>query len=177
MRKKKEKYSDSRNAAKILLADNFFPDDDAEKLFHIGHSLQFVQKEYGEEVDNFNLTKPNIDQVFSQILREDIMVDEDRSGVFRKPMCGIHFEAFDSIDEWCFVVSLDKTETLFNYYSHESGVQYAYQDYRFNYRNFFEWKLEGSIVLKQNQCIIFRPWIFHSIENGLIQYYRLLKKK
>jgi len=41
----------------------------------------------------------------------------------------------------------------------------------------FEWDIYTNILLEPNQGVIFRPWLFHSIENGLVQYYRLVNKK
>lgn len=166
----------SRNMVKLILADNFFPGDDANRLFWVTKSLPFVQKEYGQEIDNFNLIQPGLEPVFNTALGSDYVLDEERSGVFRQSMTGVHFEGFDAADEWCFAISLDPMETVFNYYSHSSGAQYATQDYKFNYRNLFEWKLDGSIMLKQNQGVFFRPWLFHSIENCVVQYFRLVRK-
>jgi len=40
-----------------------------------------------------------------------------------------------------------------------------------------EWDVCVNIRLEANQGVIFRPWLFHSIEDGLVQYYRLLGKK
>ena len=168
---------DSKLMVKMVLADNFFPDDDAEKLYHITKSLQFVQKEFGEEIEHFNLIKPGIEEVFSHILGEEVEIVEEYSGIFRRPtLTGVHFEGFDSPEEWCFIVSLDSVETHFNVYKHASGAENSLQGYKFNYRNFFEWEYDINLSLKRNQAVFFRPWLFHSIQDGLIQYYRLRKK-
>jgi len=44
-------------------------------------------------------------------------------------------------------------------------------------RNLFEWDVCVNIRLEQNQGVIFRPWLFHSVEDGIVQYYRLIGKK
>lgn len=168
---------------KLIHADNFFPQDDANRLFLITKNLQFVEKQYGLEVDNFNLVFPGLNPIFSKVIGEEVTVDENRSGVFRRPMnCIIHFEEFDDLSEWCFIVALEPT--TFNLYNHlEDGplskvnARSALDGYRFNYRNMMEWDVCVNIRLEQNQGVIFRPWLFHSIEDGLVQYYRLIGKK
>jgi hypothetical protein len=52
--------------AKLIHADNFFVPEEAERLLLISRSLQFTEKEYGLEVDQFNLTFPNLDPIFSK---------------------------------------------------------------------------------------------------------------
>ena len=89
--------------------------------------------------------------------------------------CIIHFEAFDSLNEWCFVVALERT--TFNLYHHVSGAKSALDGYKFNYRNLFEWDYDVNILLQPNQGIFFRPWLFHSLENGIIQYYKILTEE
>ena len=161
---------------KLIQADDFFPHDDVEKLRNLGNSLPKVEKEYGLEVENFNFIVPNLEPVFSNILGQPITIDKDRSGVFRKPMnCIIHFEGFDDPSEWCFMIALEPT--TFNLYHHLSGAKTALEGYKFNYRNLFEWDYNTNILLKPNQGVFFRPWLFHSVEDGLVQYYRLKGKE
>jgi hypothetical protein len=158
---------------KLLHADNFFPQDDVKKLYNIANALPFIEKEYGREIDQFNMVFPGLNPVFSRLLGESVVVDEERSGVFRRPMnCLIHFEGFDSPREWCFLVALEST--TFNLYHHKSGAQSALDGYKWNYRNLFEWDYDVNILLRPNQGVFFRPWLFHSIEDGLVQYYRIL---
>lgn len=162
--------------AKLIHADNFFRPEAIASLVSISRGLTFVDKEYGKEVENFNLVFPDLDDMFSKLVGESVTVDDDRSGVFRRPdNCLIHFEGFDSTDEWCFIVALENT--TFNLYHHLSGAESALDGYHFNYRNLFEWDYDVNILLKPNQGVIFRPWLFHSVENGLVQYYRLVGKK
>ena len=171
------------NVVKLIHADDFFPADDAHKLYMIASNLQFVEKQYGLEIDNFNLIFPGLDPVFSKVIGEEVTIDKDRSGIFRRPMnCIIHFEEFDDLTEWCFIVALEPT--TFNLYNHlENGplskvnARSALDAYKFNYRNMFEWDVCVNIRLEPNQGVIFRPWLFHSIEDGLVQYYRLIGKK
>lgn len=159
---------------KLLQADNFFKQEDVSTLKNVAHSLRFIPKEYGEEIDNFNLVIPDLDPVFSALLAEQVTVDAENSGVFRKPTFGIHFESFESLHDWVFIVALEKT--TFNLYHHLSGAKTALDGYNFNYQNFFEWDYHTNILLEPNEGIIFRPWLFHSLEDGLVQVYRLKGK-
>jgi len=126
------------NVVKLIHADNFFPGDDANRLLMISRNLNYVEKQYGLEIDNFNLVFPGLDPVFSKVVGEEVTVDEPRSGIFRRPMnCIIHFEEFDSLDEWCFIVALEPT--TFNLYNHlEDGpmskvnARSALEGYKFN---------------------------------------------
>jgi hypothetical protein len=104
----------------------------------------------------------------------DVTVIDERSGVFRKPKQFVHFEGFDSFNEWIFVVALQ--QSTFNIFEHQSGATSAIDGYKFNYMNLFEWDLTVNYVLKPGQGILFRPWLFHSFDNGLIQSFRLNEK-
>lgn len=173
---------------KLLLADNFYPEDDAIKLYHVIDNLQFVPKEYGLEVNDFNLIFPGLEPIFSRVIGEEIFIDEERSGLFRKPLHHqVHFESFDSLDEWCFIIALQPT--TFNLWHHlekpihqtdgmpKVDARSALDGYKFNYRNMFEWNIDVNILLEPNQGVIFRPWMFHSLEHGIVQYFRLINKK
>lgn len=176
---------ESRTMVKIIQADNFFVNDDATKLYHLANSLQWVDKEFGKEVDHFNLFTPGIEKTFRKVLHEDVIIHEETSGVFRQPMLIPHFEGFDNIDEWCFVVALEDN-IMFNVYHHldpkeeyfgQVDAYTALDGYRFNYRNMHEWKYAANYELNTNQAIFFRPWMFHSFSGGIIHYYRLIPKK
>ena len=159
---------------KLLQADNFFKEEDVQVLFNAASNLPYVEKEYGMEVEHFNLVIPGLDPVFSKLLAEEVTVDEGNSGVFRKPAFGIHFESFESLSDWVFVVALERT--TFNLYHHLSGARTALDGYHFNYKNFMDWDYHTNILLQPNEGVIFRPWLFHSLEDGLVQVYRLKGK-
>lgn len=166
-----------RTRVKIILADNFYPQNDAEILYNVTLDLNYEETDYGWEVPQFNWVQAGVHEVCEHVIGEPLVMDKELSGSFRKPMHGIHFEGFRHPDEWCFVVSLDYTECVFNYYKHMSGAQNALEGYKFSYKNLFEWQLEGSIILKRNQGVFFRPWMFHSMEHGLVQYFRFITVK
>lgn len=165
---------------KLLHADNFFEQESINRLVAIASNLPFVQKEYGEEIDQFNMVPPDLDPVFSRLLGEPVTVVDELSGVFRKPILNIHFESFSTPNDWCFIIALEKT--TFNIYNHiaDYGVvnaRSALDGYKWNYRNMFEWDVHTNIQLEPNQGVIFRPWLFHSAVGGLTQFYRLTRKE
>jgi len=173
----------SRSMVKLIHADNFFPEGDAENLRSSASEMNFIQKEYGYELADFNMIFPDIELVFNKVLGERISVDPIRSGVIRKPFNNaIHFESFESPDEWCFFVALEPT--TINLWHHiddptmgelsDADSRSVFEGARFNYRNLFEWKIHTNILLEQNQGIFIRPWVFHSLESGMVQYYRLI---
>ena len=159
---------------KLLQADNFFKDEDVQIMFNATNNLQFVEKEHGLEIENFNMVIPDLDPLFSKLLADDIQVDDENSGIFRKPTFGIHFESFESLSDWVFIVALERT--TFNLYHHLSGAKTALDGYHFNYQNFLEWDYHTNILLQPNEGIFFKPWLFHSLEEGLVQVYRLKGK-
>lgn len=167
---------------KFILAEKFFPPSDADKYCSIVSGLNFTKSDYGEEVKNFNLLFPNIETIFSNVLGQEVDIDRERSGVFRKPLVSIpHFHGFDSLNEWCFAVALEPT--TFSLFHHLRNGEYGNVDartaldgYKFNYRNMMEWNINTSIEISTNDGIFWRPWLFHSFENGLIQHYRILCK-
>lgn len=174
----------SRRMVKLIHADQFFPGRDAENLRAVAQGLRFVETRHGQEVENFNLIFPDSEQIFHKVLGERVTVDVKKSGVLRRPSHNlIHFEDFASTEEWCFMVALEPTTVNFWYHidgSEKPGewgtvnAKHALEGTAFNYRNLFEWKIHTNILLETNQCLFYRPWVFHSLEEGLIQYYRLL---
>lgn len=156
---------------KTITVDDFYDMDEARRLFHVANFLPFVTKEYGEEINDFNMVPENADQLFSRALNINMHVIEKDSGVFRKPVHFIHFESFEKLNEWIFVVALD--HTTFDLYEHESGVKNALEGYKFNYRNLFEWNHRVNYQLAPSQGILFRPWLFHSFTSGMIQSFKL----
>lgn len=174
----------SRRMIKLIHADGFFPNNDAENLKNLAKNLQFTQQPYGYEVANFNLIFPDSEIILHKVLGERVIVDPKKSGIIRKPNNNvIHFEYFESSEEWCFIVALEPTEVNFWHHINEKEGMgdfskpdgyHALQEINYNYKNLFEWKIHTNIILETNQCLFFRPWVFHSLYDGLVQYYRLI---
>lgn len=160
---------------KIMVVDGFFNQNDAQRLCNIAANLKYESFEFGDQIPHFNMIPENANEMFSSILNTKIEVDEDNSGVFRKPVTWIHFEGFDDTNEWIFVCAL--TETTVNIFEHQSGATTALDEHNFNYRNLFEWDLQIDFVLKPGQGMLFRPWLFHSFNGGLVQLFKLREKE
>lgn len=157
---------------KLLLVDNFYSDEDLFQIRRLASDLKYKETEFGEESD-IKTPINNGDTVFSDFLEGNYRVDKKNSGIFRKPMMKIHFESSSSSDDWIFFIALE--QTTFNLFRHNSGVENATQETNLNYSNFIDWNYTTNILLEPNQGLFFRPWLFHSIQGGVIQYYRLTK--
>lgn len=159
---------------KLISVDGFFTKEEALRLCNITYDLNYEKCDLGKQIPNFNMVPEDANKLFSTILDTNIEVDEDRSGIFRLPELFIHFEEFDSMNEWVFAVALQ--ESIFNVFEHKSGAKNALDNYQLGYRNLFEWDLNINYVLKPGQGVLFRPWLFHSFDTGLIQIFRLKEK-
>lgn len=158
---------------KTITVDGFYSQEEAINLGHVVKNLQFIETEFGKEIPEFNMVSENADELFSKVLKIPVSVIDERSGVFRFPEKGslIHFEGFDALNEWIFVVAIQNS--TFNIFEHKEGSKSALDGYKYNYRNLFEWDLTVNYLLQPGQGIFFRPWIFHSFDSGLIQLFRL----
>jgi hypothetical protein len=166
-----------RTMVKLLHADNFLSPEEAQRAAGVVQGLNFTPKSYGWELENFNMVLTRLEPVMSRVLGERVVIDQQRSGVFRRPLNNvIHFEEFDSLNEWAFVCALEKTTLNLYHHIDSTGTvdaESAIQGYNFNYMNLFEWELHTNILLAPSQGVFFRPWVFHSLDQGLVQYYRL----
>ena len=159
---------------KIISVDGYYSEEQAKSLTAAIFNLTYIESDLGKQIENFNLVPPDANKQFSEILNTTIEVDEE-SGVFRLPANFIHFEEFDDLNEWVFAVALQKS--TFNVFEHLSGVQNAVQGYKnINYRNLFEWDHRINYLLEPGDGILFRPWLFHSFDQGLVQIFRLKEK-
>lgn len=174
-----------RSMVKLLLADGFFADGEAQALSDVIGALRFTPTQYGDEVENFTMVSSDAADKMSVVIGERVEVTPVVSGVFRRPRIGtVRFESFHGLNEWCFAVALEPT--TFNMYKHlasgvgELGVVDAHSaldicnlPYQINYANYFEWDLDVNIRMQPNQGVFYRPWMFHSFEDGLIQRFHL----
>lgn len=159
---------------KLITVDDFYTQEEGYNLSRVILPLmQFERNDFGEDLPNFNMVPNDADEIFSKVLNNKISVDKERSGIFRKPEMSafVHFEEFESIHDWLFVVALDST--TFNVFEHKSGIRNATEGYEFAYRNLFDWNLMNNIILLPGQGVFFRPWLFHSFSSGLIQIFRM----
>jgi hypothetical protein len=155
-----------------MTIDGFYTSESAINISHAILSLDFTEEfDFGKQIPNFNMMdEENVDSMFSSVLNFKVEVDK-KSGYFRIPYQFIHFEEFESSQDWLFIVALESS--TFNLFEHKSGAKTALDNYKFNYRNLFEWDLKVNYLLDPGQGIFFRPWLFHSFCNGLIQIFRV----
>jgi hypothetical protein len=109
-----------------------------------------------------------------------VEVDRPNSGTLRKTLHEIiHFEDFEDLNDWRFVVALDKNE--FKTYNHQDGYK-SFLDYirdeneekpLLEYLNKEHWEVETTIKMSPNDVLFYRPWIFHSFQDGILHYYKL----
>ena len=159
---------------KTITVDGFYTQEQAKDICAATYYLEYKPTEFGKEIPNFNLVPPNMNELISDLLNTKMEVNEN-SGTFRIPQGFIHFEGFDSTNEWLFCVALQ--QSTFNVFEHKSGCSNALQEYKYNYRDLFQWDLMVNHILKPGQGILFRPWLFHSFDIGQIQIFRLKEIK
>jgi hypothetical protein len=167
-----------RTMVKLIHADNFLKRAETENLVNVVQDLRFSPKDYGWELENFNMVMDRLEPLMSKVLGERVVIDHKKSGLFRRPLNNvIHFEESDSANQWAFVCALEKNTINFYHHINQTGqvdAESALQGVHFNYRNLFEWKLHTNVQLEPTQGVFFRPWTFHSLDQGLVQYYRLV---
>lgn len=157
---------------KLITVDGFYDESEADRLCCIARPLQFVEKDFGYEIENFNMVPENADQMFSTMFNSALHVIDEQSGVFRIPKNFIHFEEFDTPNEWMFVCALEKS--FFTVYEHlESKSKHALDKYQLAYRDMLQWDYQAQHQLSPGQGILFRPWLFHSLDHGLVQIFKL----
>jgi hypothetical protein len=166
-------YPVNKSVLNFIHAREFFPKGDAENYkLAVENLLHYYDMPYGKELVDFNMIFPDIDVMFSGLLGDFVSVDENKSGTFRIPYDDlIHFEEFDDLSEWRLAVALE--DVIFKVYSHTSGAKNALEGYNFDYLNKDDWNVETVTILRQNDAIFYRPWIFHSFEKKLIHCYQL----
>ena len=156
---------------KVITVEDFYDQQTANQIATVIENLPMVENEYGQEPENFNMVSDDASEMFSEGLNKNVTVIEEQSGLFRIPKIFIHFESFEYPQDWAFAAAL--RPTTFNIFEHKSGVKTALQEYKFDYKNLFEWDLTVNYQLSPGQAVFFRPWLFHSFHSGLIQTFRL----
>jgi hypothetical protein len=160
---------------KTMTVDGFYTEEGCSNILNTLWDLNFVDSEFGQIIENFNMIPQNFDEVAGKIMNMKFETYMKDSGVFRKPAGFIHFEGFDSTDDWMFMAAIK--ETTINIFEHKSGSESALDNYKLDYNNLFDWNLLVNYVLKPGQGIFFRPWLFHSISSSLVQTFRMKEIK
>lgn len=169
-----------RSAINYIHARDYFPKGEIESLRPLADDVSWVDKKFGKEMENFNLIFKDIDIVLGKMTGDFLEVDKPSSGILRKTLHEvIHFEDFDDLNDWRFVVAMDPNE--FKTYIHKDGyksfVEYLKDQSEekpiLEYMNKEHWEEETIIKMKPNDVLFYRPWVFHSFQDGIIHYYKL----
>ena len=133
-------------------------------------SLTFLNSDLGDEIENFNLNEPTTIKAIENELGYKVKI-KDNSGCIRKPYPFVHFESFDTIDEWVICAPIQPTtfithkhlETEATYVFHMQDVSLHIADYA----DKAKWIETSRILVESGQLLFFRPWIWHSFDGGL----------
>lgn len=170
----------NRSVINYIHARDYFPKGEIEALRPLVDDVSWIDKKFGREMENFNLIFKDIDVVLGKMTGDLLEVDRANSGTLRKPLHEvIHFEDFEDLNDWRFVVAMDENE--FKTYIHKNGYN-SFVDYiqeendnkpNLDYMNKDDWEEETFIKMKPNDVLFYRPWLFHSFQHGILHYYKL----
>jgi hypothetical protein len=162
----------------FVFAENFYTQSDFENINEfIRNPINRIKFSAGEfsEISSLQYTVNKFDEIVTNILGYECVAETRRSGFFHKPQnCLIHFEDFTSLDEWVFLIAME--ETTFNIMHHNSGARTALDEINLNYRYVPDWDYHLNLLMKPNDALFFRPWLFHSLERGLVHKHRIKSK-
>jgi hypothetical protein len=165
-------YKVNKSYINFLHVRDFFPEGEVANTLPWLVGLKYQPVANGVEVPNFNLVFPDMEMIVGGMLGDWVKIDHESSGTFRIPYHNqIMFEEFDSMNEWRMAVAME--DNLFAMYNHNSGAKDARYGYEFDYSNPEDWTVESTINLKQNDCVFYRPWVFHSFEGKIIYHHKI----
>jgi len=173
-------FSVNRSAINYIHARDYFPKGEIEQFRPWLENVKWVDIKFGKEIENINLIFENIDIILGKMSGDLLEVDRKNSGTLRKTLHEvIHFEDFEDTNDWRFVVAVDENE--FKTYIHKDGFK-SILDYvkdeseekpLLDYLNTEDWETETVIKMKPNDVLFYRPWIFHSFQDGILHYYKM----
>ena len=169
-----------RSVINYIHARDYFPKGEIEQLRSLVDDVSWVDKKFGKEMEHFNLIFKDIDIVLGKMTGDLVEIDRKNSGTLRRTLHEvIHFEDFEDLNDWRFVVSMDKNE--FKTYIHKGGYK-SMLDYikdeseekpDLDFINKNDWEEEAKIKMNPNDVLFYRPWVFHSFQDGVLHYYKL----
>ena len=170
----------NRSVINYIHARDYFPKEEVDRIAPLIQDVHWEDKPFGQQMVNFNLIFPDIDLVMGKMVGDLVEIDKPNSGTFRKVAHEvIRFEDFDSLNDWRFVVALEDNE--FKTYIHNEGYKNVLDYIKdeseekilLNFSDQEEWEVEATIKMKSNDVLFYRPWIFHSFQEGILHYYKL----
>lgn len=173
-------FSVNRSTINYIHARDYFPKGEIEQFRPWLENVKWVDTKFGKQIENINLIFENIDIILGKMSGDLLEVDRKNSGTLRKTLHEvIHFEDFEDTNDWRFVVAVDENE--FKTYIHKDGFK-SILDYikdeseekpLLDYLNKDDWETEAVIKMKPNDVLFYRPWVFHSFQDGILHYYKL----
>jgi hypothetical protein len=173
-------FSVNRSVINYIHARDYFPKHEVEQLAPLVQDVNWIDKKFGKEMENFNLIFNDIDLVIGKMVGDLVDIDRPASGTLRRTLHEIiHFEDFEDTNDWRFVVAIEDNE--FKTFIHKSGYK-SMLDYlkdeseeksELNWFDHEQWDVETTIKMKTNDVLFYRPWIFHSFQEGILHYYKL----
>lgn len=170
----------NRSVINYIHARDYFPKEEVDQIAPLIQDVHWEDKPFGSQMVNFNMIFKDIDLVLGKMVGDLIEIDRPNSGTFRRMLHEvIRFEDFGDLNDWRFVVALEDNE--FKTYVHKEGYK-SLLDYIkdeneekpiLNYLDKEEWEVEATIKMKSNDVLFYRPWIFHSFQEGILHYYKL----
>ena len=159
----------------FIYIENFY---NTQQLYEVVKNLQYKENIYGEEVIDFNLIPQDLHKIFSNILKEEIIITKD-SGILRKSFENIHFESFNQNTLWVSVIALENT--TFKLHKHkEKGfsnvtqLQENLQEFvKENCYDKEKWNDSATINLNSGDIVLFKPWLWHSLSKTLVKVFYL----
>lgn len=170
-----------RSVINYIHARDYFPKGEIEHLRPLVEDVSWVDKKFGKEMEHFNLIFKDIDVVLGKMTGDLVEIDRKNSGTLRRTLHEIiHFEDFEDLNDWRFIVSLDKNE--FKTYIHKDGyksmIDYIKDESKekseLDFINKNDWEVEATIKMNPNDVLFYRPWLFHSFQDGILHYYKLI---
>lgn len=169
----KSNFQINKSFMNFIHLRNFFPEGEAANTssWLSGNKYDHWTPN-GWEIPRFSLVFPDMELIMGGMLGDWVKIDDEKSGTFRIPFDNqIMFESFESLNEWRMAVAM--VDNTFKTYTHVSGAKDAKEGYEFDYANVEDWQVETTINIKQNDAIVYRPWVFHSFEGKLIYHHKI----
>lgn len=160
----------------IIHVENFY--NDVQSIFEPVVNLPFKSCLYGEELVDFYMVPQGIDEAFHGITNQKVKLRSD-SGTFRKPYKVVHFENFDKSSLFVGVVALE--DTIFRTHRHSETGSHTVTNIQENLDEFIakncfdqsKWSTIAEINLKAGSLILFKPWLWHSLDQKLVKVFYL----
>lgn len=153
-----------------------------EELHKIINLLDFKPCKFGDELLNFNLISPGIEEGFSNILNQKLTLNKETSGSFRKPNQTIHFDDFGPNTLWVGFVALEnavfrthkhKETGSTNIFSVAETPEKAQEFINNNCTDESKWDVVATVNMSAGDLVLIKPWMWHSLDNKLLKVFYL----